>query len=100
MEDIAECIVKKARMMPVDTGVALKCNGVIIAKVAVTGGFGLEVTSGDKKAALLFPMAEIQAAVTSFLTAAHVEGKNIHETHPSTHVPRKWFANCDVCVEL
>ena len=61
MQDIAEIIVKKARMMPVDIGVALESNGATIAKVKVTGGIGLEVkvaggafTSEDR--ALLFPM--------------------------------------------
>ena len=44
MQDIAEAIVKQARMLPVDTGVALKCNGAVITKVAVTGGFGFQVT--------------------------------------------------------
>ena len=72
MQDIAECIVMKSRMLPVETGVALQCNGAMIAKVAVTGGFGFEVTSADKKSSLLFPKAELHRAVESFLTAAHV----------------------------
>ena len=69
MEDIAEQIVKKARMMPLKTGVVLKCNGVSVAKVAVTGGVGIEVRVPYDS--LLFPFAEIDAAVESFMTAAH-----------------------------
>ena len=69
MEDIAEQIVKCARTMPEDTGVSLECNGIVIAKVKVTGGVGLEVRSGND--ALLFAMAAIQTAVRCFLTAAH-----------------------------
>ena len=70
MEDIAEQIVKKARMMPQKTGVVLKCNGVSIAKVAVTGGVGIEVRVPYES--LLFPFAEIKinAAVECFATAA------------------------------
>ena len=70
MQEIAEQIIKKARMMPIDTGVTLECNGARITKVAVTGGFGWEVTSANKKS-LLFPMAHMKAAVESFLTAGH-----------------------------
>ena len=79
MQDIAEIIVNKARMMPVDTGVALESNGATVAKVKVTGGFGLEVTSADQ--ALLFPMAELPMAVESFLTAALLGGKDITVRH-------------------
>ena len=61
MEDIAEQIVKRARMMPEDTGVRLEANGVVIAKVKVTGGVGVEVRSGS--ATLLFAMTAIKTAV-------------------------------------
>ena len=37
MQDVANLIVTLARTMPVDTGVALACNGVVIAKVRITG---------------------------------------------------------------
>ena len=74
MQDIAEAIVKQARTLPGDTGVALKCNGAVITKVKVTGGFGFQVTDTtykiwDTYATLLFPMAAVHAAVLSFLTA-------------------------------
>ena len=78
MQDIAEIIVKKAQIMPVDTGVALESDGATIAKVKVTGGFGIEVTSADR--ALLFPMAELPMAVQSFLTAARLGGNNVYPT--------------------
>eukprot|EP00966_Prymnesium_polylepis_P337306 7391985-Prymnesium_polylepis.1 len=82
MQDIAEIIVNKARMMPVDIGVALESNGATIAKVKVTGGFGLQVTSQDR--ALLFPMAELPVAVQSFLAAALLGGKdNISKFNPT-----------------
>ena len=47
MEDIAEQIVRTARMMPSKTAVVLTCNDVSIAKVAVTGGVGFEVRGKD-----------------------------------------------------
>ena len=76
MQDIAEAIVKQARMLPVDTGVALECNGAVITKVAVTGGFGFQVTDtthkiGDRYVSLLFPMVAVHEAVVSFLTTGH-----------------------------
>ena len=67
MEDIAECIVAKSRMMPLHTGVSFVSGGATITKVAVTGGIGLEVA--DKKSSLLFAMAEVHVAVVSFLTS-------------------------------
>ena len=48
MEDIAEQIVRTARMMPSKTAVVLTCNDVSIAKVAVTGGVGFEVRARDQ----------------------------------------------------
>lgn len=72
MNDIAELIVKKARSVPIDTGIALTCNNARIAKVAVTGGVGLEVTYEGKM--LLFPLAEMKTALQSFMTAAHLSG--------------------------
>ena len=74
MQDIAEAIVKQARTLPGDSGVALECNGAVITKVKVTGGFGFQVTDttykiADTYATLLFPMAAVHAAVLSFLTA-------------------------------
>lgn len=69
MQDMAELIVIQAKTMPIETGVALECNGARIAKVAVTGGFGgYNVTSADGKSRLIFPMAEVTRAVESFLT--------------------------------
>ena len=94
MQDIAEVIVKKARMMPVDIGVALESNGATIAKVKVTGGVGLEVkvTAGVftcEERALLFPMAELPMAVQFFLTAAHLGGdQNAEKYHPTV-----WHTN-------
>eukprot|EP00966_Prymnesium_polylepis_P271584 6274406-Prymnesium_polylepis.1 len=82
MQDIAEIIVNKARMMPVDIGVALECNRASIAKVKVTGGFGLEVTSEGQ--VLLFPMAELPMAVQSFVTAARLGGKDCNERYEPT----------------
>ena len=79
MEDIAELIVKKARTVPIDTGIALTCNNARIAKVAVTGGVGLEVTYDGKM--LLFPMAEMTTAVQSFMAAAHLSGADIASKH-------------------
>ena len=61
MNDIAELIVQKARAVPVDTGIALTCNNARIAKVAVTGGVGLEVTYEGKM--LLFPMTEMKVLI-------------------------------------
>ena len=81
MQDIAEIIVKKARVTPVDTGVALESNGATIFKVKVTGGFGIQVTSEDR--ALLFPMAELPMAVQSFLTAVHVGGNDLEKYRPT-----------------
>ena len=81
MEDIAEQIVKKARMMPQKTGVVLKCNGVSIAKVAVTGGVGIEVRVPYES--LLFPFAEINAAVECFVTAA--------QKTPGTERDDRWY---------
>ena len=88
MQDIAEAIVKMARTLPVDTGVALKCNSAVITKVAVTGGFGFEVTSAGKTSSLLFPMAAVNAAVVSFLTTGHV-----HPDDGSTYHPVVFHAN-------
>ena len=79
MQDVADCIVKRARTMPVETGVALRSNRARIAKVAVTGGFGLEVSFAESS--LLFPMAEIQVAVESFLTSAHMGNVEFSEKH-------------------
>ena len=73
MENIAEEIVKRARMMPIHTGVELECNGVTITKVAVTGGFGVEVRSED--ATLLFPMASAVPAARCFVTASTQAGE-------------------------
>ena len=81
MDDIAEQIVKKARMMPQKTGVVLKCNGVSIAKVAVTGGVGIEVRVPYES--LLFPFAEINAAVECFVTAA--------QKTPGTERDDRWY---------
>ena len=69
MEDIAEQIVRTARMLPSKTAVGLTCNGVSIVKVAVTGGVGFEVRARDGR--LLFPFAEIWAAAECFVTTAH-----------------------------
>ena len=69
MEDMTDLIVKRARTMPVDTGIALKCNGAVLAKVKVTGGVGVEVRA--EGSTLLFPMAQLDMAVVSFLTSAH-----------------------------
>lgn len=66
---MADLIVKRARTMPVDTGIALECNGVVLAKVKVTGGMGVEVRA--EGSTLLFPMAQLDMAIVSFLTAAH-----------------------------
>ena len=81
MEDIAELIVKKAQAVPIDAGIALTCNNARIAKVAVTGGLGLEVTYEGKT--LLFPMAEMKTAVQSFMTAAHLSGADADSTPSS-----------------
>ena len=67
MEDLAEVIVKKARTTPIDLGVSLEANGVVIAKVAVTGGHGIEVRHPTGKT-LLFPLAELEVAVQCFMT--------------------------------
>ena len=72
MDDIADIIVKKARSMPEDAAVGLLCNEVTITKVSVTGGFGLKIKSQDSK--LLFPITEVEGAVSCFLTAAHCAG--------------------------
>ena len=57
---------------------ALECNGVVIAKVAVTGGIGYEVLSGD--ASLLFPYAKVKGATECFLTTArNAPGAVIHD---------------------
>ena len=69
MEDMTDLIVKRARTMPVDTGIALKCNGAVLAKVKVTGGVGVEVRA--EGSTLLFPMAQLDMAIVSFLTSAH-----------------------------
>ena len=69
MEDIAEQIVRTARMMPSKTAVVLTCNDVSIAKVAVTGGVGFEVRARD--ACLLFPFKEVRPAAECFVTTAH-----------------------------
>jgi hypothetical protein len=53
MDELATLIVKRARPMPVDTGIACNCNGAILAKVKVTGGVGVEVRFNGS--ALLFP---------------------------------------------
>ena len=66
MEDIAEQIVRTARMMPSKTAVVLTCNDVSIAKVAVTGGVGFEVRARD--ACLLFPFKEVRPAAECFVT--------------------------------
>ena len=55
-------------MMPADTGVSFKCNGASITKVKVTGGLAFEVAA--ENASLLFPMAQVEAAVMVFLTSA------------------------------
>eukprot|EP00966_Prymnesium_polylepis_P069174 1607544-Prymnesium_polylepis.1 len=78
MDHIAEQIVTKARMTPLETGVALECNGVVIAKVAVTGGIGFEVRIAN--ASLLFPYAEVNVAAECFLTTAcTAPGAAIHD---------------------
>ena len=79
MDDIAEQIVKRARMMPDDTAVRLESNGIVIAKVKVTGGIGLEVRSGS--ATLLFPKAGIKKAVETFLVAAHTANVDINSRY-------------------
>jgi hypothetical protein len=94
MQDIAEAIVKQARTLPGDTGVALKCNGAVITKVKVTGGFGFQVTDTtykiyDTYATLLFPMAAVHSAVLSFLTAGHVH----EEDFASRYNPVVFHAN-------
>ena len=87
MNDIAELIVKKARSVPIDTGIALTCNNARIAKVAVTGGVGLEVTYEGKM--LLFPLAEMKTALQSFMTAAHLSGADT----ASKYDPKVYHAN-------
>ena len=92
MQDIAEAIVKRARMLPLDTGVELCCNGAVIKKVKVTGGFGLQVSSKDETSLLLFPMAEMEMATLSFLTTARktatdMEGKNFPSVHRANGLP-------------
>ena len=77
MEDIAECIVAKSRMMPLDTGVSFVSGSVTITKVAVTGGIGFQVA--DKTSSLLFPMAEVRAAVVSFLTSGYISNQEKRE---------------------
>jgi hypothetical protein len=91
MQDMAEMIVEQARMMPTEKGVALTCNGARIAKVAVVGGFGLEVTSADKERRLVFPLNEktsqgVQMAAESFLSEGHhaVEDVHAHERYHPT----------------
>ena len=76
MEGLAEMIVKKARSVPTNTAIALTGNKARIAKVAVTGGLGLEVTYEGKK--LLFPMAEAKSAVESFMIGAHKSREDIN----------------------
>eukprot|EP00966_Prymnesium_polylepis_P198192 4592503-Prymnesium_polylepis.1 len=65
-------------MIPLETAVALECNGVVIAKVAVTGGIGFEVRIAN--ASLLFPFAEVTVAAECFLTTAcRVPGADKHD---------------------
>lgn len=79
MQDVASLIVTLARTMPVDTGVALTCNGVVVAKVRITGGVAFEVRSGS--AALLFAPAHVAAAARAFLTEAHTSATDQCEKH-------------------
>ena len=69
MDEMADMIVKKARTMPVDTGIAVTCNGVVLAKVKVTGGVGVELRA--QGSTLLFPMAQVDMALVAFISAAH-----------------------------
>lgn len=75
MDDLAKLIVKEAQSVPTGTAIALTSNNARIAKVEVTGGVGLEVTHEGKM--LLFPIAEMKAAVQSFLIAAHLSGVDV-----------------------
>lgn len=76
VEDLAEEIVKQARALPTTTRIALTSNNARIAKVAVTGGVGLQITyDGNKK--VLFPMQEAKNAVESFMASAHESGTDI-----------------------
>ena len=52
----------------------------------MTGGIGFQVT--DKKSSLLFPMAEVRAAVVSFLTSAYISAKEMGEQWPHQRVIR------------
>ena len=91
MQDMAEMIVEQARMMPAERGIALTCNGARIAKVQLNDGFGLEVTSADKKRRLVFQINEktsqgVQMAAESFLTEGHhaIDDVHAHERcHPT-----------------
>ena len=74
MQDMAEMIVEQARIMPTERGVALTCNGARIAKVEVTGGFGLEVTSADKERRLVFALNEKTSQGVQMVW--HTQGSN------------------------
>ena len=84
MQDLAETILRVARTMPVDTGVALTSNGATIAKVKVTGGVGFEVRSPS--AALLYPPVAVKDAARAFLNESHVTGKDHKDKYrPTIH---------------
>lgn len=69
MDEIAAHIVEKARLMPVDTGFGIESNGVVIRKVRVVGGVGMQVE--DKGKTLLFPWAAAETAANCFLSGVH-----------------------------
>ena len=99
---MAELIVNQAKTMPIETGVALECNGARIAKVSVTGGFGgYNVTSADGKSRLIFPMAEVTRAVESFLTEGRfgVEAGDWEKVRFSNCAARKWSSSSHIQLE-
>ena len=75
MDYLAKCIVNESRMHHIDTGTVFQCNGVNISKVKVTGGIGVKVyKAADEMTCLLFPMAEVESAVVSFMVTARSAG--------------------------
>jgi len=101
MEEIAEHIVKKARTIPVDTGVEFDINGVRLAKVAVVGGFGLELTLPGGEL-LLFPFSRMWEAITAFVTSGWNHGTDLCNRvacvpvkHVSGHTITEFHRNCE-----
>ena len=85
MDELAEHIIKKARTVPVKTSISFDLHGVSLTKVAVVGGFGLEVTLKNGNT-LLYPYSQAQYAIECFIQSGLEADERSHKCTRSSCV--------------